>query len=266
MYTHIKTPFIILFMGTIASCSSFSRKLNSSNLSFSTSPITSKMSTSAASAKRRKPTVDSDEIVGSTRWVALKTLTYTDAKNVERKWDMAERTTKKSMEKADASVIIPILKSVKSSTLETILIEQYRPPLNGFSVEFPAGLIDEGETPQQAAVRELKEETGYVGTADDSFPSNVLCMSPGLTNEMVSIVVVNVDLDAPENQNPKQELEGGEDITLKRVPLLKMLKSMQDAGQNGLSKEMSMPVAMLYGFAMGVELGLKCSSDGAEKK
>jgi len=224
------------------------------------------MSEDEPNAKRRKPTVDSDEIVGSTRWVALKTLTYTDAKNVERKWDMAERTTKKSMDKADASVIIPILKSVKSSTLETILIEQYRPPLNGFSVEFPAGLIDEGETPQQAAVRELKEETGYVGTADDSFPSNVLCMSPGLTNEMVSIVVVNVDLDAPENQNPKQELEGGEDITLKRVPLLKMLKSMQDAGQNGLSKEMSMPVAMLYGFAMGVELGLKCSSDGAEKK
>jgi 8-oxo-dGTP pyrophosphatase MutT (NUDIX family) len=29
-------------------------------------------------------------------------------------------------------------------------------------VELPAGLVDPGETPQEAALRELKEETGYV--------------------------------------------------------------------------------------------------------
>jgi 8-oxo-dGTP pyrophosphatase MutT (NUDIX family) len=47
--------------------------------------------------------------------------------------------------------------------VSTMIIVQYRPPVEAFCVEFPAGLIDEGESPEQAAVRELREETGYSG-------------------------------------------------------------------------------------------------------
>ena len=42
-----------------------------------------------------------------------------------------------------------------------MIIVQYRPPVEAFCVEFPAGLIDEGESPADAAVREIFEETGY---------------------------------------------------------------------------------------------------------
>ena len=42
-----------------------------------------------------------------------------------------------------------------------ILVEQYRYSHNKYFIEIPAGYIDEGETPVQAAIRELKEETGY---------------------------------------------------------------------------------------------------------
>lgn len=53
---------------------------------------------------------------------------------------------------------------------EIVLQKQYRPPIDKIVIEVPAGLIDEGETAEQAAVRELKEETGYVGQVTEITP------------------------------------------------------------------------------------------------
>src|SRR5699024_6866231 len=47
---------------------------------------------------------------------------------------------------------------------KVVLIRQYRCPLDDYIYEFPAGLVDEGETFQEAGVRELKEETGLTFT------------------------------------------------------------------------------------------------------
>jgi len=43
-----------------------------------------------------------------------------------------------------------------------VLVRQYRPSINDYVYELPAGLIEKGETCIQAGVRELKEETGLV--------------------------------------------------------------------------------------------------------
>lgn len=44
------------------------------------------------------------------------------------------------------------------------IVRQFRPASEGFTWEFPAGTLDQGETPKESAVRELLEETGYEAT------------------------------------------------------------------------------------------------------
>ena len=41
------------------------------------------------------------------------------------------------------------------------MTEQYRHGTGKIALEFPAGIIDKGETPEDAAIRELQEECGY---------------------------------------------------------------------------------------------------------
>ena len=43
-----------------------------------------------------------------------------------------------------------------------VMTEQYRHGSGQIALEFPAGIIDKGESPKQAAIRELQEECGYV--------------------------------------------------------------------------------------------------------
>ena len=42
-----------------------------------------------------------------------------------------------------------------------LVIKEYRYPLDDYIYELPAGIIDSGEVAEQAAVREIKEETGF---------------------------------------------------------------------------------------------------------
>ena len=57
---------------------------------------------------------------------------------------------------SDAVIIIPVLK-----TGEILLQKNYKHGSEKVVTEFCAGMIDSGETPEQAAARELLEETGH---------------------------------------------------------------------------------------------------------
>jgi len=45
---------------------------------------------------------------------------------------------------------------------ELVLVRQFRPAVETMTLELPAGLVDAGDTPEDTARRELKEETGFL--------------------------------------------------------------------------------------------------------
>ncbi len=77
--------------------------------------------------------------------------------------------------------------------------------------------MDAGETPEQAAVRELREETGYVGVVTETSPT--MYNDPGFCNTNLRMVHVTVDMTRPENQNPTPQLEDDEFIEVFTHPL-----------------------------------------------
>lgn len=212
-----------------------------------------KVNSSARSIKQ-DPVIEDTKFVAGTRWLALNTVEYVDELGIARKWDVATRTTKQPGV-PDAVIIIPILrhKGEPLSKADTILAKQYRVPVQTRCIEFPAGLVDKGETPEDAALREFNEETGYIGERATAFSSRELCMTPGMCDETVLAVVIDVDLDDEKNRNPKQNCDEGEYVTVKRLPLFSGLRGL-------LEKTKTMPIAYLYFFALGIEVGSELNS------
>lgn len=192
--------------------------------------------------------VISTEVKHETRWLQFRHLTYTDPSGAQRGWDMVGRSTTTETGVADAVCVFATLKK-KGQPDDILLVRQFRPPMNGETIELPAGLMDANESAETTALRELEEETGYIGTVSDNSTTPALPLSPGLSNETVALVKVTVDLDLDVNKNPKQKLEGSEFITVLRVQK-KGLKAELDA----LIKKGYHVFAGLYTLAMGMEM------------
>ena len=137
------------------------------------------------------------------RWAEIVELSYEDDKKQIRKWEGLHRKYR-----AEAVIIVAQMKP----SGRFIIIRQFRPPTNSYILEFPAGLVDPGESLETTAIRELFEETGYVGTVENLSPR--LFSSPGILSETVSFVQVQVDENITENLHPKPENEPGEFITV----------------------------------------------------
>uniref|UniRef100_A0A8C5YDE5 Nudix hydrolase 5 n=1 Tax=Microcebus murinus TaxID=30608 RepID=A0A8C5YDE5_MICMU len=182
------------------------------------------------SSQNTKQSIISEELISEGKWVKLEKTTYMDptgktsvfgmgpsvvspallqslgltlrgsrASCAERTWETVKRTTRKG-QSADGVAVIPVLQRTLHYEC-IVLVKQFRPPMGGYCLEFPAGLIDDDESPEAAALRELEEETGYKGDVAECSP--VVCMDPGLSNCTTHIVTVTINGDDAENVRPK---------------------------------------------------------------
>lgn len=145
------------------------------------------------------------------RFLSLELLEYRDddSEGVTHQWEAVQRRGGTGT----AVIIIAFLRPVG----HLLLVRQFRPPLNAYALELPAGLIDPGEDVLTAACRELLEETGYHGTA--CWQTGLCSSSAGLTGECVTTVFMNIDAEAPENRLHQQHLQDNEEIELITAPL-----------------------------------------------
>ncbi|KAI6088509.1 putative ADP-ribose pyrophosphatase [Hypoxylon rubiginosum] len=153
------------------------------------------------------------------KWLNLIKITYEDENGEVRTWEAMRRPGRPKASAVDAVQMIAVLESPAGPKL--LLEKQFRPPAGKLVIEFPAGLVDEGETAEHAALRELREETGYVGevVADRGGKRPILFGSPASSSSSTFIIHLKVDPSKAENQNPKPQLEDGEFIECFWVPL-----------------------------------------------
>lgn len=112
-----------------------------------------------------------------------------------------------------ASVIIPITEAGK-----IIMIQEPRTPIGTVILALPAGKIEPGEDAQEAAVRELEEETGYLAKSIkfllEYYPA------VGYSDEKISIYL------ATDLEKTKQHLDETEDIKVVELPIEEVVEML----------------------------------------
>src|SRR5919198_3053103 len=98
-----------------------------------------------------------------------------------------------------------------------LFVTQYRHAAKKFMLEIPAGKIEKGETPKQAALREMREEIGCVGKL---FPILQWYLAPGYDTELMYVFVAT-DLRKIKRRG---NLDSDENITVKRMRLTTAIK------------------------------------------
>ncbi len=87
-----------------------------------------------------------------------------------------------------------------------VLVNQFRFGVDSFSLEIPGGVIDAGENPIEAGLRELREETGYVGTGARIIGS--VHPNPAIQSNRCHLVLVeNVHRSAQIDWDSDEEIE-----------------------------------------------------------
>lgn len=135
-----------------------------------------------------------------------------------------EQRTWEAFERVNCDGVIGIVPFTDNN--EIILIRQFRPPVNGFVIELPAGLVDSGEPFEKAVRRELVEETGYEAGSVQFLTEGP--MSSGASGEILSVYVATELKHVGIGQRDETE-----DIEVILVPVAEIAEKLEELKKKG---------------------------------
>lgn len=98
---------------------------------------------------------------------------------------------------------------------EVIFVRQFRYPFSSEIIELPAGKLDKGELPINAAKRELMEETGVISSK--LIPIGKFYSTPAIIDEIIYLYL------ATDLKFGNQSLDEDEFLEIERIPLSKAI-------------------------------------------
>lgn len=174
-------------------------------------------------SKDPQPRIRRVETEHSGRWLHYRVAEYRDPTGRARCWEYVER---------EGDTAAAVVAAVCQPSGDIVLVRQFRAAMAADTIEFPAGLVDPGESPGEAGLRELLEETGLTGDIREVSP--VLCTSPGLTSERAYLVEVTIDEHDERNAHPRPQRAGDESIIVWRLPGSEVQRALKDVASEGV--------------------------------
>jgi 8-oxo-dGTP pyrophosphatase MutT (NUDIX family) len=117
----------------------------------------------------------------------------------------------------DWAIVIPLLENTAGRHF--LMVRQWRHGSRSLSLEFPGGVLEEGEAEEAGAQRELTEETGY--RAGSIIKLGEFSPNPAIMSNRVHVFLAK-DL----TYTGKQDLDDDEYVEVEQVPIDEALKGM----------------------------------------
>ena len=118
------------------------------------------------------------------------------------------------LDTSDWAIVIPVLETEEGKKF--VMVRQWRHGARELSLEFPGGVFEKGENAARAAVRELREETGY--TAEKIEKLGEFNPNPAIMSNKVHFFLAR-DLKSP----LEQDLDDDEYVEVENVPCEQVL-------------------------------------------